>query len=455
MGHILNIHRLICHNRNLLQIKRDLLITECLKHIKNCDNSYFESLRNKNVVLKDALNPLTSFISGTDTHKTDKEKAKEARNLSYSVRDSIIGFNKLQEMKYVSKSEFIMAVDENKRSAYWIPRSMSISILGAAITSSMALFSTDKNKEAGKDFMTQSFNIASQISEDFVKSCVPLLGSLLSIAAHEIVDAITDSELYKQQTTHKFMYDEFQKLVPEGLVGEACSFFKDKDKYIKNFEEANKLIMTYEKECADNFDSYLSKIKYYLNAYMIICKEPFTEEIEEDEAIEPAVDGPTLEKIVKLLNKANDITENPVKISYNELTESDKNKLLQNVIERDINVPTKLTEKNRISFFSNMATLIADITKDKREPEELNKKIEDIRSKAREAFKIFSDIKMQKRASNIKDDLDKVLRANKEKEFFEKLLKKNPNYVEDTDIDKFVNDVYEIIQELFPKHESL
>ena len=144
-----------------------------------------------------------------------------------------------------------------------------------------------------------------------------------------------------------------------------------------------------------------------------------------------------------------------MKISYDELTESDKSKLLQTVIENKINVPTKLTANNRTLFFSTMATLIADITKYKREANDLIQKIKDIRSKAQNAIKTFSDRKMQKRASDIKEDINRVVGSNKEKEFFDKLLKKNPNYLEDTDTDKFVNDVYDIIQELFPKHESL
>jgi hypothetical protein len=379
-GHIINIFRLLCHNRNILKTKLDTLIDGVLQHIKNCDASNFEGLRTKDVVLKDALNPLISLLTGSDKHNADQEKAKLARDLSYQVRDSIMAFKMLSENSYVSKHEFINSVNENKNSIYWVARPAQIAIIGATITSGMNLYSSQiykgdtdtfsnymdhisSNIEIKEDISQHFFNITSELSTAFLKTCTPLLGSILSIAGHAAISAIANTDFMKQQTSHRKEYIKFNSVFEKSTddKAEKCSFFKNKDQYIENFKNASILIMNYENACAHHYDKYLPKLKYYLNAYMIICKESLAE-IKDSEIPQATTEtNLTMEKLESLMRSPNFIDDGGLKSRFNALTEKQKTDFIHIFIEKKYKVPSSLTDTTKYTFKQNFEACLLDV----------------------------------------------------------------------------------------------
>lgn len=227
--------------------------------------------------------PVVQQIESTST--LEPKNLEQLRKLVNSVRIEFISFNDLFKNNYCSQFELVETIKQHNESPWWYRTPGLVATTAAAVNVTTSLSFGLTNTDLKTDDLAiqiSSANPAFSHATSFAFAqltnaiCGPLLGLFASLA----IGTLLESEFYKNLRNSNIINAKFitlinteQKYIDIANQGRnSCSYRKESSEYISKFIESYKLMKEYNISAKDNFDKYITNLRYYLFIFDYACK---------------------------------------------------------------------------------------------------------------------------------------------------------------------------------------
>lgn len=219
------------------------------------------------------------------TTPENPKNLQQLRKLVNSVRIEFISFNDLFKNNYCSQFELVETIKQHNESPWWYRTPGLVATTAAAVNVTTSLSFGLTNTDLKTDDLAiqiSSANPAFSHATSFAFAqltnaiCGPLLGLFASLA----IGTLLESEFYKNLRNSNIINAKFitlinteQKYIDIANQGRnSCSYRKESSEYISKFIESYKLMKEYNISAKDNFDKYITNLRYYLFIFDYACK---------------------------------------------------------------------------------------------------------------------------------------------------------------------------------------